>query len=208
MFKDTCCNIENIDMNKFNLGVLFLVLLCTLNLTAQKIAVKTNLLYGGVTLTPNLGAEIGIAPRWTLDISGGYNPWNLHGSISDNKKLVHWLVEPEARYWLCQKFSGHFFGTHLLFSQYNISQHRLPWLLGKGSQNYRYEGNAAGGGLTYGYQFILGNHWNLEASIGIGYARLWYDKFNCLKCGEKLESTHRNYFGPTKAAISIIYIIK
>lgn len=199
---------SNIDMNKFNLGVLFLVLLCSLDLTAQKIAVKTNLLYGGVTLTPNLGAEIGLAPRWTLDISGGYNPWNLHGSISDNKKLVHWLVEPEARYWLCQKFSGHFFGTHLLFSQYNISQHRLPWLLGKGSQNYRYEGNAAGGGLTYGYQFILGNHWNLEASIGVGYARLWYDKFNCLKCGEKLGSAHRNYFGPTKAAISIIYIIK
>ncbi|MGL4806189.1 MAG: DUF3575 domain-containing protein [Bacteroidales bacterium] len=195
-------------MNKFNLSVLCLVLFHSLNIAAQKIAVKTNLLYGGITLTPNLGAEISIAPRWTLDLSGGYNPWNLHGSISNNKKLVHWLVEPEARYWLCQKFSGHFFGTHLLFSQYNISQHRLPWLLGKGSQNYRYEGNAAGGGLTYGYQFILGNHWNLEASIGIGYARLWYDKFNCLKCGEKLESSHRNYFGPTKAAISIVYLIK
>ncbi|MGL5689448.1 MAG: DUF3575 domain-containing protein [Bacteroidales bacterium] len=195
-------------MNKFNLSVLCLVLFHSLNIAAQKIAVKTNLLYGGITLTPNLGAEISIAPRWTLDLTGGYNPWNLHGSISNNKKLVHWLVEPEARYWLCQKFSGHFFGTHLLFSQYNISQHRLPWLLGKGSQNYRYEGNAAGGGLTYGYQFILGNHWNLEASIGIGYARLWYDKFNCLKCGEKLESSHRNYFGPTKAAISIVYLIK
>ncbi|MGL5635921.1 MAG: DUF3575 domain-containing protein [Bacteroidales bacterium] len=195
-------------MNKFNLSVLCLVLFHSLNIAAQKIAVKTNLLYGGITLTPNLGAEISIAPRWTLDLSGGYNPWNLHGSISNNKKLVHWLVEPEVRYWLCQKFSGHFFGTHLLFSQYNISQHRLPWLLGKGSQNYRYEGNAAGGGLTYGYQFILGNHWNLEASIGIGYARLWYDKFNCLKCGEKLESSHRNYFGPTKAAISIVYLIK
>ncbi|MGL4781309.1 MAG: DUF3575 domain-containing protein [Bacteroidales bacterium] len=195
-------------MNKFYLSVLFLVVFYSLNITAQKIAVKTNLLYGGITLTPNVGAEISLAPRWTLDLSGGYNPWNLHGSVSDNKKLVHWLVEPEVRYWLCQKFSGHFFGTHLLFSQYNISQHRLSWLLGKGSQNYRYEGNAAGGGLTYGYQFILGNHWNLEASIGIGYARLWYDKFNCLKCGEKLGSDYRNYFGPTKAAISIIYIIK
>lgn len=185
-----------------------MMLFYSVNLSAQKIAVKTNLLYGAITLTPNLGAEFGISPRWTLDISGGYNPWNLKGSLSDNRKLVHWLIEPEARYWLCQKFSGHFFGTHLLFSQFNISKHKLPWLLGKDSNHYRYEGNAAGGGFTYGYQFVLGSRWNLEASIGLGYARLWYDKYNCMKCGEKVGNSSRNYWGPTKAAISIMYILK
>ncbi|MGL5787772.1 MAG: DUF3575 domain-containing protein [Bacteroidales bacterium] len=175
---------------------------------AQKVGIKTNLLYGGVTLTPNLGAEIGLSQKVTLDLSGGYNPWNRKGTFNDNKKLVHWLIEPEVRYWLCDKFNGHFFGLHALYSQYNISQHNLPWLLGKNSKQYRFEGNAAGGGISYGYQFILSPHWNIEATLGIGYARLWYNKYNCNKCGERIGKEHRNYFGPTRAGINIIYIIK
>ena len=35
-----------------------------------------------------------------------------------------------------------------------------------------YEGWYVGGGLTYGYQWMLSRHWNLEASIGVGYARI------------------------------------
>lgn len=173
---------------------------------AQKIAVKANLFYGAMTYTPNLGIEIGLSMRSTLDINGGYNPWNLKGSESSNKKLVHWLGNVEYRYWLCEKFNGHFFGVHALGSQYNISQHELPLFFGKGSKGYRYEGWAAGAGVSYGYQWILGKHWNLEANIGIGYARLKYDKYNCVKCGDKVGSDFRNYFGPTKAGVSLIYV--
>lgn len=175
---------------------------------AQEIAVKTNLLYGGLTLTPNLGAEIGLSEKYTLDIAGGYNPWHRKGSLTDNKKLVHWLAQAEGRYWFCEKFNGHFMGIHLLFSQYNISEHNLRWLFGKNAKDYRFEGNAMGGGISYGYQWILNSRWSIEATLGVGYARLWYDKYECNKCGEKLGKDHRNYFGPTRAGISIIYIIK
>lgn len=174
----------------------------------QDLAVKTNLFYGGYTLTPNLGAEVGIGKRSTLDLGGGYNPWNRHGTVTDNKKLVHWLGQIEYRYWLCQKFNGHFFGVHALGSQYNISQHKLPMLFGKHSKDYRYEGWAVGAGISYGYQFILGKRWNLELNIGVGYARLEYDKYECKKCGQKIGSEHKNYFGPTKAGVSIMFMIK
>lgn len=173
---------------------------------AQDVAIKTNLFYGGYTYTPNLGVEVALGKRSTLDIGGGYNPWNLKGSKTDNKKLVHWLGNIEYRYWLCQKFNGHFFGVHALGSQYNISQHELPLLFGKGSKNYRYEGWAAGVGVSYGYQWILGKHWNLEANIGVGYAYMEYDRYNCVKCGNKVDSPSRNYFGPTKAGLSLIYV--
>ena len=33
-----------------------------------------------------------------------------------------------------------------------------------------------------------------------------YDKFKCGKCGERLKSGHTNYIGPTKLAISVMYI--
>ena len=175
---------------------------------SQKVATKVNLLYGAYTYTPNLSLEVILGKRSTLDFGGGYNPWNLKGDEKDNKKLVHWLGQVEYRYWLCRKFSGHFFGIHALGSQFNIGGHELPWLFEKGSKNYRYEGYGYGGGISYGYQFYLGKRWNLEANIGAGYARLHYDKYDCAKCGDKTGAGKKNYFGPTKAGISLIYIIK
>lgn len=177
-------------------------------LRAQDISIKANLLYGAYTYTPNLSLEVGLGRRSTLDLSGGYNPWNLNGTAENNKKLVHWLGEIEYRYWLCQRFTGHFFGIHALGTQYNIAKQELPLLFEKGSKEYRYEGYGYGGGISYGYNFFLGIRWSLEANIGIGYARLHYDKYKCYKCGEKVGTENRNYFGPTKAGISLIYYIK
>ena len=37
---------------------------------------KSNLLYDATT-TMNLGLEIGLARKWTLDIPVNYNPWKL-----------------------------------------------------------------------------------------------------------------------------------
>ena len=62
---------------------IFTLLILTLLVSysrAQDIAIKTNLLYGGYTYTPNLSLEIGLGKRSTLDLGGGYNPWNLDGT--------------------------------------------------------------------------------------------------------------------------------
>lgn len=175
--------------------------------TAQKVAIKTNLFYGLYTRTPNLGVEWGLSPRGTLELGGGYN-WFTPNQTTSHQKLVHWLSVAEYRYWICERFNGHFWGIHVLGTQYNIAGHKLPLLFGSDSKQFRYEGWGAGGGISYGYHFFLGNHWSLEASIGIGYVRLHYDKFKCETCGEKINTENRNYFGPTKAAISLVYLIK
>lgn len=60
---------------------------------AQDVALKSNLLADGF-LSPNLGVEIGLAPKWTLDVSGQFNAWTL----SHGRRWKHWLVQPEARY--------------------------------------------------------------------------------------------------------------
>lgn len=174
---------------------------------AQHAGIKTNLLYGIYTQTPNLGVEIALSPKSTLNIEGGYNPWNLKGSEDNNKKKVHWLTELDYRYWLCQKFNGSFVGMHLLGSEYNISGYNMPFLFGKGAADFRFQGWAAGVGIHYGYQFILSQHWNIELSLGLGYAYLKYNKYECRKCGEKLGQEQKNYLGPTKASVSLIYLI-
>ena len=189
------------------LSILMIVLLTILSFSAQaqRVAVKSNLLYDA-TSTLNLGLEVGLSPRWSLDVSGNYNPW----TFSDNKKMKQWMVQPEVRYWTCRSFLGHFFGAHLLGGEYNIGG-MLPFGIkparsGLGSK--RYQGWAAGAGISYGYSWILGRRWNLEATLGLGYLRLGYESFECKTCGDRLGEGKKNYFGPTKAGISLIYIIK
>ena len=163
--------------------------------------------YGAYSGTPNLGVEWGLSPRTTIELGAGLN-WFTPNKASSNKKLVHWLGTMEYRYWTCERFSGHFWGIHIIGTQYNIAGHHLPLLFGDNSSHYRYEGWGAGGGISYGYHFLLSNRWSLEANIGVGYVRLHYDKFRCKTCGEKVGTENRNYFGPTKAAISLIFLIK
>lgn len=107
--------------------------------------------------------------------------------------MKHWLVQPEARYWLCEKFNGHFFGIHAHGGQYNWGG-MLPWGFKDGKMfgiesrqmsEHRFQGWLAGAGISYGYQWILSNRWSLEASLGVGYAYLDYGKYKCEKCGEK-----------------------
>lgn len=176
---------------KYKIILFFLLALgCTRIAKAQDVALRTNGLFW-LTTTPNIGLEAALSPKWTIDLSGAYNPW----TFKDDKKMRFWLVQPELKYWLCEKFEGHFVGLHLHGTQFF-----------GGFKEKRYDGYLAGGGFTYGYDWILSPHWNLEAAIGIGYARLWYKESPRIPCMKCYENKHKNYFGPTKAAISLVYI--
>ena len=73
----------------------------------------------------------------------------------------------------------------------------------------RYDGNFYGAGISYGYQWLISNRWSMEATIGVGYARLKYDKYAARSDGGgKLKHDSRNYFGPTRIGLNFIYIIK
>ncbi len=191
---------------KVILRILLIVFGCSMSAQAQ-IAVKSNLLYDA-TLSPNLGAEIALAPKWSAELSGNINAWTL----SDGKRWKHWLVQPEVRYWLCDRFSGHFFGAHLLGGQYNVGairglSHDFLGLQISRLGSERFQGWFAGAGIAYGYTWILARHWSIEAEIGIGYVYRRYDVYPCAHCGTKIEQNKsRNYVGPTKAALNLIYV--
>lgn len=169
----------------------------------QSAAVKTNFAYWA-TATPNVGVEFALGKKNTLEIGGGLNPF----TFSDNKKFKHWLVQPELRYWFCERFNGHFVGLHAHGAQFNVGGWDIPVGRLDAFKDSRYEGYLYGGGISYGYQWVLTPRWNLEASIGGGYARIHYSKYPCTTCGTKLDEGKHNYFGITKAAVSLIYVIK
>lgn len=184
-----------------------LLLMCLLAPAAargQNVAVKTNLLYDA-TLTLNGGVEARLAPKWTLDVSANLNAW----AINDHR-WKHWLVQPEARYWFCDAFSGHFVGAHLIGGQYNFGNLDMPFkFLGTDFgklKDHRYQGWMGGAGIVYGYSWILNRHWNIEAVIGVGWVYTRSDVYECADCGRKVRSSQpHNYVGLTKAAIDLVY---
>jgi len=171
-----------------------------------RFAVKANLLYGAVALTPNLALEFGLTPKTTLEISGSYNAFNRDKeSLNDTKQLLHRMIRAEYRWWLCERFNGHFFGAHAFYAQYNISGHNIPLLFEK---EYRYDGSAIGAGVSYGYNLPLGKRWGLEFNIGIGAAYLDYDRFSCAVCDRDPEAKDKFYFGPTRAGVTLTFHLR
>ena len=186
------------------LGVLAILFFTLIGVRAQTAALKTNLLYDA-TLTVNAGLEVGLAPRWSFDLSGNYNGWAV-----DGHKWKHWLAQPELRYWFCDRFAGHFVGVHALGGEYNFGNFDTSLsFLGTDYSVFadnRHQGWYAGAGVAYGYSFILGRHWNLELELGVGYVYTRYDVFQCAGCGKKIaEDKSHHYVGPTKAAINLVY---
>ena len=180
---------------------IIIALLFPISSFAQKLAIKSNIPYLA-TGALNVDIEVALSPKLTLDLSYGINPF----SFGNNKKWNHWLLQPEVRYWFCERFYGSFLGLHIGASEYNFSGVKIPTI--NGSNDFRYEGWAAMGGLSYGYSMILGGRWNLETTLGIGAIYTDYKKFECPECGKLLKKRSDTFFAPTKINISIIYMLK
>ena len=190
--------------------IYFWVLLCLLFLSgtarAQVVGIKTNLLYDA-TATINAGVEVGLAQKLTLDVSGNLNLWTW----KDNMKWKHWMVQPELRFWTCQRFSGHFFAAHALAGQFNFGGIRNGIrLFGTDFSelpDHRFEGWAFGLGVGYGYALPIGKHWNLEFEGGIGAIYSIADRFDCSVCNIKdAEGLKKLRPALTKAAVSFVYL--
>ena len=184
--------------------LLMLVLLVgnTLTMRAQGLALKSNILYDATT-TPNAGIELKLSNKWTAGINLALNPW----SFSDNKKLKHFLVAPQVRYWLCESFSGHYFGANMAYVHYNVSDIKFPFGLYGGVDGERRQGDLAAIGASYGYSWILSPHWSLEAEAGLDIGHAWSDFYDSAKCGSYRGPDNKFMVLP-KLALNIVYIIR
>jgi len=189
---------------KRNTFILFLLLLLfrLADLHSQTLAVKSDLLTGSLS-SPNLSVEVKLSDRFTLEAGFHYNPFPAGG----DKRWKHWFVQPELRYWMCQPFGGHFFGAHLMYGVYNAGDMKLPLGLFKGVRSSRYEGDFLGLGVSYGYHFILSPRWSIETSLGVGFLHIGYERYRCLHCGEQTGGGYKNFIAPTRAAVSLVYLI-
>ena len=185
-----------------------LAMLCAIVFSAkgQDVAIKTNILDDAL-LNINVGIEVGVAPKWTVELPVSFNGWTL----SHDRRWKHWAVQPEARYWLCDRFGGHFFGAHVHGGQFNIGGisnglNLLGTDFSKLSDS-RFQGWFVGAGVSYGYAWIINRHWNFEAELGLGYSYTRFDQFRCAGCGKKVATDQvHHYVGVTRLALNMVYL--
>lgn len=199
-----------------------------LSLTAltgsAQVALRTNAL-GWTTATVNAGVEAAVSPRSTLYLGGSLNPWEF----GKDRHFRMWDVRPEYRYWFCETFGGHFVGVHALGGQYNAKRVNFPlrslvwgdardvnenfppkdhapgWPDIEGENAGRHvEGWYMGAGVSYGYQWILSRHWNMEASLGVGYVYSPLTYYG--RCQQVINRHALHYVGPTNAQLGLIYL--
>ena len=190
-------------MKKKRILFLFVTLFASTLLYSQVVGVKTNVVMDALKII-NLGAEVGLSKKLTLDLYANYNPW----TYKDQKMMKMLAFQPELRYWFCDKFNGHFVGAHLHGGVYQAAAIDMPWGIWPELKDHRFKGHFYGLGVSYGYQWIISPQWNLEAGISLGYAHLNYKRYGQSEGAALLEKSSCNYWGPTQAGISIIYFIR
>lgn len=106
-------------------SIFFFFLLFSLPVFSQRVAIKNNLVYDAL-LTPNLSLEFSLGEKWTLDTQVGMNFFFYENDPTADgyktRKWSHWLVQPEIRYWACERFNGWFLGLHAHGGQMNVGE--------------------------------------------------------------------------------------
>ena len=162
-------------------------------------SLKTNLLYD-LALVPNLGAEFYVGRGWSLGGTWMYawwknghrhRFWRIYGGELDVRSYI-------GRRAAEKPLTGHHVGFYLQAGTYDFATGGTGYLCDFGY----------GAGLEYGYALPIGRRLNLDFGIGFGYFGGEYETYEPADGHYVWRSTRRrHWFGPTRAEISLIWLI-
>ncbi len=171
-------------------------------------SIQTNLLYDALA-TPNIGVEFYLGGRLSLDANWMYawwhsDPLNYYWRIYGGDLAFRWWFGRSAKE---KPLTGHHIGLHGGLFTYDFE-------LGKGGQI----GGVPGGtlwdranyaaGLEYGYSLPVARRLNLDFTLGVGYLFGEYQEYIPQDdCYVWQATKYRNWIGPTKAEISLVWLI-
>lgn len=169
---------------------------------ADRLFATTNMLYDAM-LTPNIGVGVKIADRVTVLADWMYARWN------NRDKRRYWRIyggDIEARYRIGRRkerspLGGHHVGVYGSMACYDFQGGRSHKGVLSDKWNYAV-------GVSYAYSLPVSTHFNIDFSIGFGYAWGIYKKHRPIDDCDVWLSTHKlRWFGPTKAGVSLVWLI-
>ena len=165
------------------------------------ISLKTNLLYDAV-LIPNVGLEINIYRNFTIygdvmyagwNIPARHVYWDFYGAQAGLRKYFGRTAKERS-------FSGHYAGIYTQALAYDLQAGYI------GQQTPTLN---VGVGVEYGYSFPVALGFNIDLDFGIGYVTGTYYEYDVKDDHNAWRGTvQRNWFGPTKASVSLVWLIK
>lgn len=169
---------------------------------------RTNMLLD-IAALPNIGVEFYVGRNLSVGAGWMYGWW----SRSDSHR--YWRAyggELFGRWWFGGKarqkpLTGHHLGIYAQMYTYDFEWGDKGEMGGKpgGSLLDRAQ---YGGGIEYGYSLPVGRRINIDFSLGLGYVTGTYHKYRPIDDCYVWQSTHRrHWFGPTKAEISLVWLI-
>lgn len=162
-------------------------------------AIKTNLLYDAA-LVPNVGLEFYLGKGWSV-----CGDW-MHAWWSKDAKHRYWRVyggELEVRKYFGRKaaekpLQGHHLGVYAQGLTYDFETGGKGYL-----SDFGY-----GVGVEYGYSLPVAKRLNIDFGLGVGYGGGKYKVYDPEDgCYVYKETKKRRWFGPTKAEISLVWLL-
>ena len=168
----------------------------------SRVALKTNLLYDAV-LIPNAGVEVSLGRQWTVGVDGFFTwfssdsrhrYWQGYGGYLTLRRYLGTPVEGQSFL-----FKGHHIGAYALGLTYDVE-----W----GGRGYQADRFGFGGGVEYGYALPIGRNLLLDFSLGIGFQDGEYKEYDPQDNHYVWQTTSkRHWFGPTKAEVSLKWVL-
>lgn len=169
---------------------------------------KTNMLYDALAV-PNIGAEFYLGKNISLVGNWMYGWWH------SDRRARYWRIyggDLALRWWFGQKahekpLTGHHIGIYGSLLTYDFEWGGTGYMGGKPHGTLWDKCNHFAG-VEYGYSLPIARRWNIDFNIGIGYQGGEYQVYDPMDgCYIYRETRHRHYFGPTKAEVSLVWLI-
>lgn len=170
--------------------------------------VKTNLLYDALLL-PNVGVELCVGHNLSVSADWAYGWW------SNDSHHRYWRAyggDISLRWWFGassrrKPLTGHHLGVYGSVFTYDFEFGGKGYMGGKPGCALWDKMNYAAG-LEYGYSMPLASRLNLDFSIGAGYwGGTYYEYKPADDCYVWQATKQRRWIGPTKAEISLVWLI-
>lgn len=171
-------------------------------------SLQTNMLYD-IAALPSIAFEYYFGKNITAAVHWTYGWWD------NDRKHRYWRAyggDITARYWFgkaatIKPLTGHHAGAYFQTLIYDFEFGGKGYLSGRPGASLWQRGNYAVG-VEYGYSLPVGRHFNIDFSIGIGYMWGRYYEYTPLDGHYVWQATRRQrYFGPTKAEISLVWLL-
>ena len=176
----------------------FLLLLPSGVLRAQKFSLAVNLLECAHLGTLNLDASYALGRHWSLTAGARYNPFTFNAGDPVNQfQSRQQSYALGARLWPWHIMSGWWFAGKFRYQEYNEGG-----IISRKTE----EGDRFGAGIYAGYTHMLSSHFNLDFGVGLWTGMDAYRRYSCPACGLTVSSGNRFFVLPDDFIISIAYV--